>query len=98
MNIIGGIVFVLATVVFIMELAGDRPYLTSPFIRKNTTVWDAMALIKMAGMLAHFVLEVSGFYCPVASRAAYFRSPPPVLHTYLFLSVCSRLAPPSSLS
>jgi len=54
MNIIGGIVFVLATVVFVMELVGYRPYLTRPFIRKNTTTWDAMALIKVAVVAALF--------------------------------------------
>jgi energy-coupling factor transport system substrate-specific component len=54
MNIIGGIVFVLATVVFVMELVGYRPYLTRPFIRKNTTKWDAMALIKVAVVAALF--------------------------------------------
>jgi energy-coupling factor transport system substrate-specific component len=53
-NILGGIVFVLATIVFVMELVGYRPYLTAPFIRKNTTVWDAMALIKVAVVAALF--------------------------------------------
>jgi energy-coupling factor transport system substrate-specific component len=54
MNIVGAIVFVLATIVFVMELAGYRPYLSPPFVRKNTTVWDAMALIKVAVVAALF--------------------------------------------
>jgi energy-coupling factor transport system substrate-specific component len=54
MNIIGGIVFVLATIVFVMELVGYRPYLTPPFVRRNTTKWDAMALIKVAVVAALF--------------------------------------------
>jgi energy-coupling factor transport system substrate-specific component len=54
MNIIGAIVFALATIVFLMEMAGFRPYLTRPFVRRNTTRWDAMALIKVAITAALF--------------------------------------------
>ncbi len=37
MNVIGAVVFILATIVFIMELASFRPYLTAPFVRRHTT-------------------------------------------------------------
>jgi len=54
MNVIGVIVFIAATIVFVMELAGFRPYLTAPFVRRHTTKWDAMALIKVAIVAALF--------------------------------------------
>ncbi len=54
MNVIGAIVFILATIVFIMELAGFRPHLKAPFVRRHTTKWDAMALIKVAIVAALF--------------------------------------------
>ena len=54
MNVIGAIVFIIATIVFIMELVGYRPYLWAPFIRRHTTRWDAMALIKVAIVAALF--------------------------------------------
>lgn len=54
MNVIGAVVFILATIVFVMELAGFRPHLTAPFVRRHTTKWDAMALIKVAIVAALF--------------------------------------------
>src|SRR5262245_3513510 len=54
MTAIGAVVFVAATLVFIMELAGYRPYLRAPFIRRHTTKWDATALIKVAIVAALF--------------------------------------------
>jgi len=54
MTAIGAVVFAIATVVFVMELAGYRPYLRAPFIRRNTTKWDATALIKVAIVAALF--------------------------------------------
>lgn len=54
MNVVGAIVFILATVVFFGELAGYRVHLSRPFIRKNTTKWDAMALITVAISAALF--------------------------------------------
>jgi energy-coupling factor transport system substrate-specific component len=54
MNVIGAIVFVLATIVFLMELVGYRPHLSPPFVTKSTTKWDAMALIKVAIVAALF--------------------------------------------
>ena len=54
MTAIGAIVFVIATGVFILELAGFRPHLHAPFIRRHTTKWDAMALIKVAIVAALF--------------------------------------------
>ena len=54
MNVIGAIVFILATIVFVMELAGFRPHLSAPFVRRHTTKWDAMALIKVAIVAALF--------------------------------------------
>ncbi|GAA0712632.1 QueT transporter family protein [Dactylosporangium roseum] len=54
MNVIGAVVFVLATIVFVMELAGYRPYLRRPFVRRHTTRWDAMALVKVAITAALF--------------------------------------------
>lgn len=54
MNVVGAIVFILATIVFVMELAGFRPHLTRPFVRRHTTRWDAMALIKVAITAALF--------------------------------------------
>jgi energy-coupling factor transport system substrate-specific component len=54
MNVIGAIVFALATIVFLMEMAGFRPYLRRPFVRRNTTRWDAMALVKVAITAALF--------------------------------------------
>ncbi len=37
-----------------MELAGFRPHLSAPFVRRHTTKWDAMALIKVAIVAALF--------------------------------------------
>jgi energy-coupling factor transport system substrate-specific component len=54
MNVIGAIVFVLATLVFIGELVGYRVFLSWPFIRRHTTKWDAMALITVAICAALF--------------------------------------------
>lgn len=54
MNALGAIVFALATLVFIMELMGFRPYLRRPFIRRHTTRWDAMALTKVGITAALF--------------------------------------------
>lgn len=54
MNFVGAIVFVLATIVFIMEMAGFRPHFRPPFVTRNTTKWDAMALIKVAIVAALF--------------------------------------------
>lgn len=54
MNVIGAVVFGLATIVFVMELAGFRPFLSPPFVRRHTTKWDAMALIKVAIVAALF--------------------------------------------
>jgi len=54
MNFIGAIVFVLATLVFIGEMAGYRVFLKRPFIRKHTTKWDSMALITVAISAALF--------------------------------------------
>lgn len=54
MNAIGAVIFILATLVFLMELAGFRPHLRAPFVRRHTTRWDAMALIKVAIVAALF--------------------------------------------
>ena len=54
MNVIGAIVFALATIVFVMELAGYRPHFRRPFVRRHTTRWDAMALTKVAITAALF--------------------------------------------
>jgi energy-coupling factor transport system substrate-specific component len=54
MNFVGAIVFVIATIVFVTELAGYRPHLSRPFVRKHTTEWDAMALMKVAIVAALF--------------------------------------------
>ena len=45
MNIVGGIIFVVATVMFVGELLNYRFYLSRPFVRKTTTKWDAMSLV-----------------------------------------------------
>lgn len=54
MAAVGAVVFVIATIVFVMELAGFRPHLSAPFVRRHTTKWDAMALIKVAIVAALF--------------------------------------------
>jgi energy-coupling factor transport system substrate-specific component len=54
MTAVGAVVFVIATIVFVMELAGFRPYLRAPYVRRHTTKWDAMALIKVAVVAALF--------------------------------------------
>lgn len=54
MTAVGAVVFVIATIVFVMELAGFRPHLQAPFVRRHTTKWDAMALIKVAIVAALF--------------------------------------------
>jgi hypothetical protein len=54
MNVIGAIIFVLATIVFVIELAGFRPHLSPPFVRRHATQWDGMALIKVAIVAAFF--------------------------------------------
>lgn len=54
MTAVGAVVFVIATIVFVMELAGFRPHLRAPFVRRHTTRWDAMALIKVAIVAALF--------------------------------------------
>lgn len=54
MNIVGAIVFVLATLVFIGEMIGYRVHLTPPFVRKNTVKWDSMSLVTVAIAAALF--------------------------------------------
>ncbi len=54
MNVIGAVVFILATLVFLGEMVGYRVHLSAPFIRKNTTKWDAMSLITVAICAALF--------------------------------------------
>jgi energy-coupling factor transport system substrate-specific component len=54
MNVIGAIVFVLATLVFIGELFNYRVFFTQPFIRKTTTKWDAMSLVTVGICAALF--------------------------------------------
>ncbi len=54
MNVIGAIVFILATLLFIGEMVGYRVHLSAPFIRKTTTKWDAMSLITVAICAALF--------------------------------------------
>lgn len=54
MNVVGAIVFALATIVFVMEMAGFRPHLRPPFVARHTTQWDAMALMKVAITAALF--------------------------------------------
>lgn len=61
MNIIGAIVFALATVVFFIELAGFRPHFSRPFVRRHTTRWDAMALVKVAITAALFGAGLAHF-------------------------------------
>lgn len=54
MNIIGAIVFILATLVFFGELFGYRVFFSSPYIRKTTTKWDAMSLVTVGICAALF--------------------------------------------
>src|SRR5512142_3018293 len=54
MNVIGAIVFVLATLVFIGELFNYRVFLSAPFIRRTTTKWDAMSLVTVGICAALF--------------------------------------------
>ncbi|HBH13125.1 MAG TPA: hypothetical protein DDX29_08435 [Clostridiales bacterium] len=55
MNVIGAIVFVLATVVFILEVFFNRRvFLKPPYIRKTTTKWDSLSLVTVAITAALF--------------------------------------------
>jgi energy-coupling factor transport system substrate-specific component len=54
MNIVGGIVFVIATLLFVGELFGYRVFLSPPFIRRHTTRWDAMSLVTVGITAALF--------------------------------------------
>lgn len=54
MNVVGAIVFILATLVFFGELAGYRVFLSRPYIRKTTTKWDAMSLVTVGICAALF--------------------------------------------
>lgn len=55
MNVIGAIVFVLATLVFVLEIFFNRRvHLKGPFLRKTTTKWDAMSLVTVAICAALF--------------------------------------------
>jgi energy-coupling factor transport system substrate-specific component len=54
MMFVGAIIFIIATLIFIVEMACYRVFLSQPFIRKHTTKWDAMALITVAISAALF--------------------------------------------
>jgi len=54
MNAIGVVVFVIATIVFVLELAGFRLHFSRPFLKRHTTEWNAMALMKVAIVAALF--------------------------------------------
>ncbi|HBY97334.1 MAG: QueT transporter family protein [Ardenticatenaceae bacterium] len=54
MNLIGAIVFIVGTVLFVGELFGYRFHLHAPFITRTTTKWDAMSLVTVAISAALF--------------------------------------------
>jgi energy-coupling factor transport system substrate-specific component len=54
MMFIGGIVFIIGTIVFLLEMFGLSIYLSPPVIRKNRVKWDSMAIIQVAISAALF--------------------------------------------
>lgn len=54
MNVIGAVVFVIATIIFVGELFGYRFHLSQPFVRKNTVEWDALSLVTVGITAALF--------------------------------------------
>ncbi len=54
MNVVGALVFVLGTLVFIGEMVGYRVHLSQPYLRKTTTKWDSLSLVTVAICAALF--------------------------------------------
>ena len=54
LNTIGLVVFILGSIVFIMEMVGYRPHVYPPFVTKSTTRWDALSLVQVAIVAALF--------------------------------------------